>query len=152
MSVADKAQLQAAQAALVLPDGHQVRQHLAGMAIIRQAVDHGNGAVSSQVLHLLLGKGTDHNAVQIPGQHPGGILHRFSPADLQIVGAEEQGHAPQLIHAHLKGDPGPGGRFLKDHPQGLALEMMMGNAVFLLVFQLIRQVQNVDDLLAGKVP
>ena len=59
---------------------------------------------------------------------------------------------PQLIHAHLKGDPGPGGGFLKDHPQGLALEMGVGNAVFLLVFQLIRQVQDIDDLLAGKVP
>ena len=32
--------------------------------------------------HFLLVEGTDHDPVQIPGQHPGGVLHRFPPPDL----------------------------------------------------------------------
>ena len=77
---------------------------------------------------------------KIPGEHPGGVLYRLAAADLQIAGGEEQRLPAQLVHADLKGNPGTGGGFLKDHAQSLALQMVVGDAVLLLVFQLVGQV------------
>ena len=57
------------------------------MAKIRQPVDDGDGTVLSQILHLLLGIGADHDAIQITGQNARGILHGLAAADLQIVAA-----------------------------------------------------------------
>ena len=64
---------------------------------------------------------------------------------------QHHGVAPQLVDAHLKADAGAGGGFLENHAQALALEVGVGNAVLCLVFQLVGQVQDVQDLLAGEV-
>ena len=118
VAITDVAQLQAGQLALVLPDGHEISQHLAGVAEVGQTVDHGDGGVFGQGLHLFLGKGADHDAITEPGEHPGGVLHRLVAADLAVLVGEVNGVAPQLVHAGLKGDPGAGGALLKDHGQG----------------------------------
>ena len=151
VAVADKAQLQPLQGALVLPDGHQVRQHLAGVAEVRQAVDDGHAAVLGQSLHLVLAEGADHDAVHIPGEHPGCVLDRLAPADLGAFRPQHHGVAAQLVDAHLKADAGAGGGFLENHAQALALEVGVGDAVLCLVFQLVGQVQDVQNLLAGEV-
>ena len=66
----------------MLPHRHQVGQDLAGMAEIRQSVDDRDAPHPGEGFHFLLVEGTDHDPVQIPGQHPGGVLHRFPPPDL----------------------------------------------------------------------
>ena len=151
VAVADVAHLQTLQHRLVLPDRHQVGQHLAGVAEIRQAVDHRDVGVGRQGLHLLLGKGADHNAVTVPQQHPGGVLHRLAPADLALLAGEEQGVAAQLVHPGLKGDAGAGGIFLEDHGQSLALQLIVGDAVFLAEFQLVRGIQDLQNILFRQV-
>ena len=102
----------------MLPDGHQVGQHLAGVTEVGQTVDDGDVGVGRQGLHFLLGKGTDHDAVAVAQQHPGGVLHRLAPADLALLAGEEQGVAAQLIHTGLKGDTGTGRILLKNHWPG----------------------------------
>ena len=82
VAIADIAHLQPFQYAVFFPNGHQVRKHLARMAEISQAVDDRNRTIFGQILHLLLIKGADHDAVQIAGQHSGRILHRLTSADL----------------------------------------------------------------------
>ena len=149
--VADVAQLQPFQLALVLPDGHQVGQHLAGVAEIGEAVDHGDGGILGQGLHLLLGEGADHNAVTEPGEHPGRVLHRLVPADLAVLVGEVDGVAPQLVDARLKGHPGPGGALLKNHGQGLPCEEGVGDARLAHGLQLVGGVQDLQDLFAGEV-
>ncbi len=151
VAVADVADLEALQLGLVLPNGHQIRQHLAGVAEVREPVDDGNGAVFRQILHLLLGKGADHDAVAVAAEDPGGVLHRLAPANLAYRIGEEQGVAPQLEHAHLKGYPGPGGVLGKDHRQGLSFQYLVGDAVLLVVLELIRQVQDLMDLLPAQI-
>ena len=135
----------------MLPDGEQVGQHLAGVAEVGQAVNHGNLGVLGQPLHLLLGEGADHNAVAVSVQHPGGVLNGLPPADLTLLAGEEQGVSPQLVHARLEGDAGAGGVLLKDHGQGLALEVVLVDVVLGLILQLVRCVQNGDDILPGQV-
>ena len=58
----------------------------------------------------------------------------FAPADLRIPAAEKQGHAAQLVHADFKGNPRPGGGFVKDHPQGLSLQRLPGFPSFSIFF------------------
>ena len=65
VAVADAADLQSFQHGLVLPDGHQVSQHLAGVSHVGETVDHGDGAIFGQVFHFLLVKGADHDAVAV---------------------------------------------------------------------------------------
>ena len=135
----------------MLPHGHQVGQHLAGVAEVGQAVDDGDGGEAGQLLHLLLGEGADHNAIAVAVQHPGGVLHRLAPADLALLSGQEQGVAAQLEHARLKGDAGAGGVLLEDHGQGLAMEIVVDDAVLLVIFQLVRRVQDVQNVLLGQV-
>ena len=78
-------------------------------------------------------------------------LHRLSPADLQIAVGQEQRLAAQLVHTRFKGNPGPGGRFLENHAQTFALQPVMAHAVLLLIFQLIGQVQQADDLIRVEI-
>jgi hypothetical protein len=151
VAVADVAHLQPFQHRLMLPDGHQVGQHLAGMAEVGQAVDDRDIGVGRQGLHFLLGKGTDHDTVAVAQQHPGGILYRLAPADLALLAGKKQGVAAQLVHTGLKGDTGTGGVLLKNHGQGLALELIVSNAMLLAKFQLVGGVQDLQDLLAGQV-
>ena len=151
VAVADEAHLQPLQPSLALPDGHEVGQHLAGVGEVGEAVDDGDVGIPGQLLHLLLGVGADHDAVAVAGEHPGGVLHRLAPADLALPAGEEEGVAPQLEHAGLKGDPGAGGVLLEDHGQGLALEAGVGQAVLLVVLHLVSHVQDADDLLSGEI-
>ena len=135
----------------MLPDGHQVGQHLAGVTEVGQAVDDGDVGVTGQGFHLLLMEGADHDAVAVAGQDPGGVLDGLAPADLALLAGEEQGVAAELVHPHLEGHPGPGGVFFKDHGQSLALEIVVGQAVLLVVLHLVGHVEDVVDVLAGKV-
>ncbi len=121
---------------------------MAGMAEIGKAVDHRHAAVRGQSFYLCLLKGSDHDAVHIPGEHPGRVLYRLSPADLGALGVQHHRIAPQLIDAHLKGHPGTGGRLGKNHAQAFPLQVVVLNAVLGLIFQLIGQVQHLNDLLA----
>ena len=121
------------------------------MAEIRQAVDDGHAAVLGQGLHLVLTEGADHDAVHIAGEHPGRVLNRFAPADLRAFCPQHHGVAPQLVDAHLKADAGAGGGLLKNHAQALAPEMGVLDAVLGLILQLVGQVQDVENFLAGEI-
>ena len=121
------------------------------MAEVCQTVDDRDGAVFCQILHFLLLEGADHDAVQIAGQNPCGILYRFASADLEIVCRQEQGVAAQLVHTGFKGNTGAGGCLLEDHAQRLAFQMGMRDAVLQLVLQLVGEIQNSDDLLGAQV-
>lgn len=79
-------------------DGLQIRHHLAGMTEVGQTVDNRDGAVFCQSFHFFLCKGTDHDAIQVAGEHSSGILRRLASADLRILGADKQCVSAQLIH------------------------------------------------------
>ena len=151
VAVPDVAELVSLEAALVLTDGHEVGENLAGMAVVGQAVDDRNGAVFRQVLDLLLGKGADHNAVQVAGEDAGGVLHRFAAADLKVAAAQKQRLPAQLVHASLKGDAGAGGRFLENHAERFSGKMGVGDPVFLFIFELVRQIEGLEDVRFGPV-
>ena len=151
VAVADEAQLQTLQPGHLLPDGHQVGQHLAGVGKVGETVDDRDGGVLGQLLHLVLAIGADHDAVTVAAEHPGGVGDGLAPADLALLAGEEERVAAHLVGSHLEGHPGPGGVFLKDHGQGLALQAVVGQAVLLVVLHLIGHVQDLGDFLPGQV-
>ena len=151
VAVADEAQLQALQPGHLLPDGHQVGQHLAGVGEVGEAVDDGDGGVFGQLLHLVLAIGADHDAVTVAAEHPGGIGDGLAPADLALLAGEEESVTAHLIGPHLKGHTGPGGIFLKNHGQGLAFQAVVGQAVLLVVLHLVGHVQDLGNVLPGQV-
>ena len=119
------------------------------MAEISQTVDDRNRAVVCQILYFLLLVGADHNAIQIAAQHTGRVLYRL--ADLKVAIGQEQCLTAQLIHAGLERNTGTGGGLLEDHAKALAFQMTMGNVVLFLILELIRQIEQTDDLLGGAV-
>ena len=121
------------------------------MAEISKAVNHRHAAVLCQSFHFVLAERADHDAIHIPGQHPGGILNRLAPADLGPFRSQHHRIAAQLVDAYFKRHPGAGRGFLKDHPQAFPLQNRVGDAVLRFIFQLVGQVQNLQDFLAGQI-
>ena len=102
VAVADVAEFAPLDVALILADGHEVGEHLAGVAIVREPVDDGDGAELGEGFHFPLIEGADHDAVEVAREHAGGVLDDLSPADLQVAGGEEEGCAAEVEHAHLE--------------------------------------------------
>ena len=146
VAVADEAELQTVETTLDFADRHEVSEHLAGMGEISQTVDDRDRAVFGEILHFALLKGTDHDAVEITGQHARGVLDRFASADLEIVGREEQRLTAELVHTYFKGNAGTGGSLLEDHAEGLSLKQTVADAVLLFIFELVGQIEDVVDL------
>ena len=121
------------------------------MAEISQTVDDRNRAVVCQILYFLLFVGADHNAVQIAAQHTGRVLYWLAAADLKVAIGQEQCLTAQLIHTGLERNTGTGGGLLEDHAKALTFQMTMGNVVLFLILELIRQIEQTDDLLGGAV-
>ena len=105
VAVADVAHLQTLSTALCSRTVIRSAQHLAGVAEIRQAVDHRMLAWAARSPPPP-GQGADHNAVTVPQQHRA-VSSTGSPfARSGSPCWEEQGVAAQLVHPGLKGDAG----------------------------------------------
>lgn len=75
------------QRAPALPDGHQVGQHLAGMGVVGQAVDHGHTGQLGKLFQIALTVSAPDHAVVVAAQHPGGILEGLPRPDCSSVAA-----------------------------------------------------------------
>ena len=91
------------------------------MEQIRQGIDDRNIGVFCQFLYTVMTIGTNHNAVQITGQHTCRILYGFAASQLQIAVREEKCLPAELVHTNFKRNSGSRGRLFKNHAQGLAL-------------------------------
>ncbi len=64
---------------------------------------------------------------------------------------QKQGMAAELEHADFKRDAGPGRGFGEDHAQGLAGQQRMGDAGFGLGFELVGQIEQLEEFIGGQV-
>ena len=151
VAVADVAHIQPLNAPLVLAHGLQIRQHLAGVAEVRQAVDNRDAAHARQRFHFFLRKGANHDAVQIAAQDARSVLHRFAAANLQIAAGQEQRMTPQLVHARLKADARAGRGLLKNHAQRFAFEDVVLHAGFGFRLQAVSEVKQLRDFFLAQV-
>ena len=150
-AVADKAELPARKAAPALPNGHQVGQNLAGMGVIRQAVDHRHTGQLGKLFQIALAVGAPHHAVVVAAQHPGGVLEGLAPAGLQLGGVHVIAQAAHLVHTHLKAGAGAGGRLGEQHGHRFTGQQGGSAAQFLLCLELVGHIQDVGQLAGGQI-
>ena len=115
----------ALEAAQLFLDGEQVRKHLGGVELIRQAVPYRNSGVFGKLLHKLLAVTPVLYAVIHPAQHPRRVGYALLFAHLGGAGVEI-GHAhAQVAPRHLEGAAGAGGGLFKEQHYVLAVQILM---------------------------
>jgi hypothetical protein len=105
-----------------LPDGHHVGKRLAGVELVREAVDNGHLAVLGERVDVGLAERPDHYRVQVSREDDGGVADRLAAAELQVVRGEVEADAPELRDPDLEADPCASRGLLEDHPEGSARE------------------------------
>src|SRR3954449_5042776 len=93
-------------------------------------------------------EGPDHDAVDIAGQYPGGILDRLPPSQLDVTGGKEERVPAELEGADLEGDSGAGRALGEDHGQRLAGERLLPIVAAL---HAGGQIENGEELGFGEV-
>jgi hypothetical protein len=94
----------------VLEKGEDVRQDLAGMKLVGEAVDHRHARMLGKAFDLVLAEGADHHQVHHAADHFRAVLDRLGAAQLAVAGGQVDHAAAQLVHAGLEADAGAGGR------------------------------------------
>ena len=94
-----------------------VREDLAGVVLVREAVDHGHAGVAGEALDDLLLERADHHGVAHPGDHLRGVLDGFAATELRVARVEVDRAAAELLHPGLEREAGAGRGLLEDHDQ-----------------------------------
>ena len=138
-------ELDALQTATMLEDGERIGHALAWVMRIGEAVDHGYLAVLGEVFDVLLGEGTDHDAVDVPAQHVGGVLDGLADAQLDVAGAQEHRLSAELLDADLEAHARTRARLHEDHRHSAPGKERMRRAALLGVLERGGQVEQGDD-------
>ena len=73
------------QSALLLVDGKEIGQRLAGVLVVRESVDHRHGGVLGQRLQRALGKGAHYNDVDVAGEDASRIGNGLSDSHPNLI-------------------------------------------------------------------
>src|SRR5690606_39158749 len=104
----------------LLLDRHDVRKHLTGVQKVRQPVDDRNARVMSQLDHVAVVEGADHDPVDVTREDARGVLDRLPASELDVAGRQEERVPAELEGPDLERDSRPGRALLEDHRQRLA--------------------------------
>jgi hypothetical protein len=103
--------------AAVLDVGEDVRQDLAGVELVGQAVDDRHARVRGEGVDLGLLVGADHHDVDHAADDLGAVFDRLGAAQLAVAGGQVHHRAAQLVHAGLEAHAGARAGLLEDHGQ-----------------------------------
>jgi len=104
VAVAHEDEVQPFQAVEFLQDRQQVGHGLAGMVVIGQAVDDRHGTPACQLQNVLVREGARHDAVHIAAQHARDVCDALALAQPDLLRAEVQRVAAEMLHRHLEAD------------------------------------------------
>ena len=150
--IAEVDEMDALQAAEVLPDGQEVGKDLGGVELVGQAVPDRNTGVMGQVFHDLLPIAAVLDAVKHPAQHPGGVGNGFLFADLAARRVKVGDLHAQIVSGDLKAAAGAGGGLFKDQGDVLACQLLIvADAGLFPGFQVGGQIEQLLDLGRGVV-
>ena len=135
----------------MLLHGEEVSQDLGGVALVGEAVPHGNASILGQFLNSLLGEATILDAVEHTTQHASGVLHALFHANLATGGAQIGDVGALVLSGYLKGATGTGGGLLKNQSDVLALQGgLLGAGVFS-TLEVASQIQQIVEFLGTEV-
>ena len=106
VAVADVGETQTVERAEGLLDGQQVGERLAGVVQRGEHVEDGDRGVRGELLEHRVGSGADAERGDVAGEDVGGVAQRLAAGELQVVGAQHQRVAAELVDAGLEGEPG----------------------------------------------
>ena len=98
----------------------QIAQGLAGMVVIRQAIDDRAGGMLGKLEHGLVLKRPQHDGIDVLAERAGDVGHAFARAHAAIAG-QKNAAAAELGDGRLEADARPQRRLLEDHAEHLAL-------------------------------
>src|SRR4051812_40175529 len=93
--------------------------------------------------------GADHQPMHEAAEHLGGVPDRLAPADLNVIGVEEQRIPTEFMNADFKRHARACAGLGKNHRPSLALEGFLVMAALLL--EMTGHRENLHDLLARKI-
>jgi len=102
-------------AAIPLLERHEVRQPLQRVVHVAQRVDDGDGRLPAELLNFGVAVDPREHDVVEPAEDARRVTHRLVLAQLDVVGAEEDGVPAQLRDAGLGGHARPRAALGKDH-------------------------------------
>ena len=126
VAIAKPCDLQPGQRLAMFDHGQQIGDDLAGMRFVGQAVDHRNGRMARHFLDLGMIVGAQHDGIDHPAQHAGGIGDALAAPQLAGGRIEDQHAAAQLPHRDVKADTGAGRILLEHQRQHMARQRRIG--------------------------
>src|SRR4051812_26369352 len=121
------------------------------MMEIGEAVYHGDIGGPGELFEVFVIEGADHYGVYVTGEDASGIGGGLSLSYLELLRAQGEGVAAELIHADLEGDAGTIGGLLEDHRERFAEEWPEGNAGFPQGLELDGFVEDETDLFRAEL-
>ena len=108
------------QSALLLVDGKEIGQRLAGVLVVGQGVDHRHGGVLGQRLQRALGKGAHYDDVDVAGEDASRIGDRLSDSHPNLIFSQVKRMSSKLMHSYVEADLCPQRRLLEEQRRRLA--------------------------------
>jgi hypothetical protein len=115
VAVADVGYLRAFHRTQLLAYGHEVGEGLARVVGVREAVYDGDVGGTGKLFQIPVVEGAYHDGVDVAGEDAARVGWGLALADLDLLRAQVQRVAAELVHPDLEGDSGPVGRLLEDH-------------------------------------
>ena len=94
----------------------QVGERLARVLEVREGVHHRHLGGTREDFETLLLEGAQHDRVEVPREHPPGVLDRLAAAELQLARGQHDRMGAQLRDPDLERDPGARAGLLEDQP------------------------------------
>ena len=110
-----KVTVEPGERALVLADGEQVGEQLAGVEVVAQRVDHGHRGARRHLLEPGLRVGAPDDRRDLPLEHARGVGRGLLAAELAVRGRDDQRAAAEVGDADREADPRAGRRLVEDH-------------------------------------
>jgi hypothetical protein len=105
--------------------GKDVRQNLAGVKFVGQAVDDGHAGMLGKALDFGLLISANHHQINHAADDFGAVFNRLGSAQLAAVSCQMNNRTTHLVHAGFKTHAGTGGGFFKNHSQGTVSQGLM---------------------------
>jgi hypothetical protein len=120
------------------------------MAVGGEAVDHRHPGRRGKPLERRVRVGTDHDGIDIAGEHARGILGRFARAHHELGAVREKRRSAQAADRDFERDARAKARFFEKQRHGAPAQqstLLVGRPSF----KEVRQAQNSRELLARQV-
>src|SRR5918995_6372843 len=93
----------------LLSHGHEVGDGLSRVVGVRESVYYGDVGCAGKLFQVPVVEGADHDGVDVSGEDAARVGRRLAFADLDLLWAQMERVAAELVHPDLKGDAGPVG-------------------------------------------